>query len=176
MSEALPHHETSVKRLVFISASFLVKDYERIPLKEMQDAVFFFGSDRRWVFPANEAEIRYSKQQPTKYLSFSQAFKDMILEKESKGLVCWLKPEKDYRKVSDFFCGLTDLSTGKPYAPLQLSKTFWEDIPREKLKYTNQGIRVYYDAKQGSHDYSSVMELLYQSNPSLHPILAYSSS
>ena len=89
-----------VPRLVFISASFLVKEYTAIPPLVLQHAIFFFGSDRRWVFPATKQEEMTSRRQPTKYLDFPEEFKQLILEKERQGRVVWLKPDCNYGLVS----------------------------------------------------------------------------
>ena len=54
------------------------------------------------VFPSNEEERRDAARQPTPYAKMEQAFKEVILEKEKAGLVYWLKPDCDYRKVFVF--------------------------------------------------------------------------
>jgi hypothetical protein len=75
---------------VFISASFLVRCWKKVPPNRLEDSILFFGSKRSWVFPANAEETAESKQQPTDYLGFEAGFKQLILEKEKQGLVYWL--------------------------------------------------------------------------------------
>ena len=101
------------RRVVFISASFLVRFYTQVAPETLIDSIFFFGSDRRWVFPSTPAQIQMSRNQPTNYLDFPDDFKQLILAKERDGLVYWLKPSMDYEKVSDFFVELG-------YEPLKL--------------------------------------------------------
>lgn len=76
----------SNKRLVFISASQLVREYKQVPADRMKDAVFFFGSKRSWIFPSNLAERAESAEQPTNYLGFPTEFKELILAKEKQGI------------------------------------------------------------------------------------------
>ena len=207
-------------RIVFISASFLVKEYKEVPKEEMDRAIFFFGSARSWVFPSNDAETREAKRQPTKYLDFPQDFKNIILEKEKRGLCLWLKPQKDYRLISQALQKIpiadesqlqeTEEEAGvekggnpqkdessaettcehehkkesqasqqvKCFNALNLNPRFWKeecDVKKD-AKYVHSGLRVASNFQQGDHDYSSVMELLHNSNPgTLVPLLTWES-
>ena len=53
------------------------------------------------VFPSTHAERKESALQPTQYGKMEEEFKSLILEKEKEGRVYWLKPDRDYRKVSE---------------------------------------------------------------------------
>ena len=159
-----------MQRVVFISASYLQKEFSDIPNNVMENAIFFFGSDRKWIFPQNEQDRAESAQQPTKYLNFNDEFKQLILKKEGEGLVYWLKPNKSYEDVSRFFTTITDPCTGLPYKPLILDDNFWNNLPYDKVCYVN-GRRVVMNYKTGEHDYDSVCELLVQSNRTLVPVL-----
>ncbi len=70
-----------VHRVVFISASYLVHEYESIPQDVLAAALFFFGSKRSWVFPVSEDDKTESRAQPTRYLDFPNVFKALILTK-----------------------------------------------------------------------------------------------
>lgn len=153
-----------MKRTVFISASCLVKIFDEVPQEEMKDSIFFFGSKRSWVFPSNSSEVVESKKQPTDYLSFPDSFRSLILEKESRGLVCWLKPACDFRLVSRFFENLG-------YSPLKLDRDFWRTRRIGDSKYRVNGERVFENLVMGEHDYSSVQELIWQSDHRLEPKL-----
>ena len=151
--------------VVFISASYLVKEYNDFPPEVMATSIFFFGSKRSWVFPANEEEVKDSKRQPTKYLDFPEPFKAIILEKEQNGLVYWLKPKCDFNDVSRFFTQLG-------FNPLQLDKTWWKTkFDKKTAKFTHNVDRIIVNYSCGEHDYNPVMELLYQSDPRLQPML-----
>eukprot|EP00698_Gefionella_okellyi_P003167 TRINITY_DN12965_c0_g1_i1.p1 TRINITY_DN12965_c0_g1~~TRINITY_DN12965_c0_g1_i1.p1 ORF type:complete len:157 (-),score=26.12 TRINITY_DN12965_c0_g1_i1:34-504(-) len=152
------------QRLVFISASYLCNDYRRVPASILADALFFFGSNRSWVFPGSDLERRESKQQPTRYLEFDEAFRQLILSKEEKGEVYWLKPDRNYHKVSAWLQTLRDPHTGQAYAPLRLVDKDWVSKGRQDV------VRNYND---GEHDYRCVMALVADSNASLKPVLRY---
>lgn len=161
------------RRICFISASYLVREYQQIPKDVLDNAIFFFGSKRSWVFPMDANERRESTMQPTAYLSFPPDFKDLILEKEKQGLLFWLKPEQDYNKVSHFIQTIKDPTTNKNYQPLILDDSWWENVDKQELKYMKDGKRVISNYQTGEHDYNSTMELLYQSNKTLVPCLSF---
>eukprot|EP00475_Leptophrys_vorax_P016323 TRINITY_DN2278_c0_g2_i1.p1 TRINITY_DN2278_c0_g2~~TRINITY_DN2278_c0_g2_i1.p1 ORF type:complete len:206 (+),score=61.52 TRINITY_DN2278_c0_g2_i1:65-619(+) len=170
MAESSPTPTTG--RVIFISATFLSQDYKQVPESVMRDSLFFFGSKRCWVFPSNAAEEKESKQQPTKYSKFPDDFKQLILDKEAAGLVFWLKPEEDYGLVSQWLTSIDDPVTGEKYKPLILDEEWWK-TKFSKGKFTTRKERVVINFKTGDHDYSSVMELLYQSNPTVDPMLQF---
>jgi hypothetical protein len=45
-----------VHRVVFISASFLVREYESIPKDILDTALLFFGSKYNWIFPVDDKD------------------------------------------------------------------------------------------------------------------------
>lgn len=174
MSASAPQQTTTQKgRHVFISASYLVHFYKQVPADVMSQAIFFFGSDRRWVFPKTLTEEKMSKAQPTDYLSMPSDFKDLILEKEKQGLVYWLKPAKDYQLVSQFFENIDDPVTKEKYKRLILDPKWWNGRTNAQSKFGISGKAVLMNFVEGEHDYSSVMELLYQSNNTLIPQLMH---
>eukprot|EP00761_Pharyngomonas_kirbyi_P003949 gb/GECH01003953.1/.p1 GENE.gb/GECH01003953.1/~~gb/GECH01003953.1/.p1 ORF type:complete len:172 (+),score=31.13 gb/GECH01003953.1/:1-516(+) len=160
-------------RVVFISATFLSVQFPSVSDSILENAIFVFGSDRRWVFPANEEERMLSERQPTDYLSFDSKFLNIILQKEREGLVFWLKPTKNYYLVSQFLQTITDPLTNQPYRPLILDDSWWlTQFDPANIKFASPA-RVVENYKRGGHDYAAVMELLYQSNPTMKPILSW---
>jgi hypothetical protein len=125
-----------------------------------------------WIFPQNEQEMKESKRQPTKYLSFPEEFKQLILRKELQGLVIWLKPDCDYHIVSKQIQQIEDPVTSQKYNALNLNDQYWKK-EFTKGRYTNKGESVLVNYKLGEHDYYPVMELLYQSNQTMEPILQW---
>jgi len=190
-------------RHVFISASFLHREFRAVPPEVMQSAIFFFGSKRSWgmysavrpppplarqqahhiftpfdeVFPENERERKESLRQPTRYYAFPEDFKQLILEKEKVGLLYWLKPDQDYRKVSAFLEQIVDPVTGQLYAPLILDEQWWKQTYDRSMARScppPDSFRVIHNYKLGDHDYAPTMELLVQSNHNLIPVLSWS--
>eukprot|EP01095_Lingulamoeba_sp_RSL-Kostka_P002775 TRINITY_DN13692_c0_g1_i1.p1 TRINITY_DN13692_c0_g1~~TRINITY_DN13692_c0_g1_i1.p1 ORF type:complete len:161 (-),score=44.19 TRINITY_DN13692_c0_g1_i1:60-542(-) len=155
-------------RVVFISASFLVNFYNQVPEEIMDNAIFFFGSNRKWVFPETDEEIEDSKQQPTDYLNFPEDFKELILRKEEEGLMIWLKPEKDYNLVSEKIQQIIDPTTNENYKPLILDDDYWKE---SKKSYYISPKLVPRNYNRGLHSYSETMELLKHSNPTMKPVL-----
>lgn len=148
-----------IPRIVFISASFLVREYASIPEDVLTTALFFFGSKRSWIFPISDDEKAESHAQPTQYLQFPDAFKELILKKETCNEVFWLKPECSYEQVSIWLQSLG-------YKGLQLDDAYWLTKPRGQLVVENY--------KTGEHDYYAVIELVNQSNVSeLTAVLRY---
>jgi len=106
-----------------------------------------------------------------------QAFKDIMLEKDKKGLLHFLKPSLDYKKVSDWLITVDDLS-GNKYKPLILDEDFWRNTYQKNTALTGCGGNfVIKNFQNGDHSYSEVLELLYQSNPhTLLPVLKWDES
>ena len=88
----------AAKRSVYISASSLAFSWTRVPKPELAHALFFFGSKRSWLFPSTDEQRADSRRQPTDYNAFDPGFKELILEKEGRGEVFFLKPDSlDYK-------------------------------------------------------------------------------
>jgi hypothetical protein len=115
-------------RVVFISLSALIE--RQVPTDVLENALFFFGSKRFWLWPTDDAERKESKAQPTDYLNMSNELKDLILRKERRGEVCFLKPDLlgapdevvfgDYARASRWLeeRGYNPLRLGNLYAAL----------------------------------------------------------
>jgi len=164
------------RRTVFVSASFLSKQYKNIPAYVLEPAIFLFGGNRSWLFPTSREEMLEARSQPTKYLEFDEDFKSLILKKEEEGLVHWFKPENSYRKASDFLEGVQDPVSQENYLPLVLDEDWWKkDFNTAEGKYTSNVDQIVQNFKSGDFDYDAVMELIYQSNPTLQPTLYWAS-
>ncbi len=151
---------SDVRRVVFISASYLVHEYESIPQDVLAVGLFFFGSKRSWVFPVSDEDKTESRAQPTRYLDFPDVFKELILAKEARNEVFWLKPECSYERVSIWLQSLG-------YKGLLLDDAYWLTQPYGKQILNNYTI--------GEYDYRAVIELVNQSNPTrLIAVLGYS--
>ncbi|MGW0394385.1 hypothetical protein ACWDYJ_26555 [Streptomyces sp. NPDC003042] len=163
---------TDARRHAFMNATYLSKQYRAIPPEQLDSAVFFFGAKRSWMFPTNREEMIEARNLPAKYLEFDEDFKSLILSKEKQGLVFWLLPEKSYAKASAWIEGITDPVRGENYLPLVLDENWWlTEFTSADSKFTQDAKAIVSNFKQGEFDYDSVMELLYQSNPTLVPTL-----
>lgn len=160
------------RRYIFLSATFLSKQYKTIPAEVLDNAIFFFGDKRSWLFPANREEMLEARSRPDKYLEFDEEYKSLILRKEKQGLVYWLQPDKSYAKFATFLEGINDPTSGENYLPLILDEDWWEsEFVAADAKYTKDAKVVVDNFKKGEFDYDAVMEVLYQSNPTLVPTL-----
>ncbi|MFI5776085.1 hypothetical protein [Nocardia sp. NPDC051570] len=160
------------RRYVFLSASFLSKQYKAIPSDMLENSILFFGAKRSWLFPTNREEMLDARNQPVKYLEFDEDYKSLVLHKEQQKLAYWLLPDKDYQSASQFFQGVTDPVIEGNYSPLILDEAWWRtDFQPTQAKYTGDVQAIVTNFKNGAFGYDEVMELLYQSNPTVVPTL-----
>tara|TARA_B110000259_G_scaffold188402_1_gene247065 strand:- start:4697 stop:5188 length:492 start_codon:yes stop_codon:yes gene_type:complete len=159
---------------IFISASKLHNFWKNISQEILDNSLFFFGSKRHWLFPENKEEIADSKAQQTDYLSFDKDLLDLIIEKEGRNEVFFLKAKEtehagDYNKVSEWL-------VSNNLDPLWLSDEIWESMRDyvEEYNYYNVSIdEIKHNYKTGNHFYNEVMALLKYSNKNLIPWLEY---
>ena len=122
------------RRIVFVSASFLSKQYKSIPSHVLDNSIFFFGAKRSWLFPANREQMIEARAQPAKYLEFDEDFKSLILTKDARGLCCWQLPDKDFQLISKFFEAVVDPVSGERYLPLVLDDHYWRNGSHNPVK------------------------------------------
>jgi hypothetical protein len=169
-------------RVVFISLSALKRFWREVPAEVMESAVFFFGSKRYWVFPADQAQRRESTQQPTDY-RLEKDLEALILRKEAQGLVHWLKPPGypsvscSFQDVSTYFQGLLDPVTGMNYGPLILDLEHWRGHWTPAMRFSSDSRQcsaasIIENIQLNEHDYGPVIELLHHSLPTLLPVLS----
>ena len=162
------------KKYVFISASKLSKFWKEVPEDILESSLFFFGSKRHWLFPDNEQEIKDSKEQPTDYLSFDKNLLNLILQKEKRNQVFFLKSREtehagDYNKVSNWL-------EKNNFKPLWLDKDIWEkniEYVNNKRYYDISIEKIIYNYETGNHFYKEVMALLKYSDEQLEPIIIW---
>ena len=171
-------------RLVFISLTALSMDLAagRIPagVLESPRTLFFFGSKRFWLWPASAEQRAESLTQGRKYLDLPEGTKALILAKEARGEVHFLKPDVlgapdevvfgDFEAASQWLAGLGE-------GPLQLREQWWQEAWAAGVqggrmgKYARSAGEVVENFKQGLHDYGPVCELLLQAG--LEPVLQW---
>lgn len=165
------------RRHVFLSATFLSKQYKSIPAEVIENAIFFFGAKRSWLFPTNREEMLEARNLPTKYLEFDEDYKSLIQHKEDQKMVFWLLPGKNYSDASKVIEAITDPVSKGNYLPLILDEGWWlTEFNAKNAKFCKDAQSIISNFKQGEFDYDAVMELLYQSNPTLVPTLYWAES
>jgi hypothetical protein len=176
-------------RQVFISLSSLMSNFDRKGDALLQqipsNALFFFGSKRSWVFPDGDEQLNESRNENPRYTAAQyQPLRDLIVEKETRGEVFFLKPPgfkyngnlyhgdpAAFSNASDWLVTLDDPVSGKKYNPLKLDESWWQtEWDKSTKKYTSAVMLIVKNFKNGAHDYAPVMELLHQSNPTLQII------
>jgi len=107
--------------------------------------------------------------------------RDLILEKEARGEVIFLKPPgfkyngslyhgdpSAFARVSEWLVTCDDPVTGEKCKPLKLDAAWWRtEWDRTTSKYTDCVMAIVKNFENGAHDYAPVMELLHQSNPTV---------
>lgn len=169
-----------ISRVLFISASYLVKFWRELPPHIHKTCLLFFGSRRCWLFPSSPAQIADRNAQPTDYGSFSPDFLAYVEAKEKLGHVYFLKPDDpakppSFELVSQWLESLVDPVTGTKYGPLILDPAWWKAHYSSRKGLTRRPPtvdRVILNFLTGDHDYEPTLELLAQSNPTLIPALA----
>jgi hypothetical protein len=136
-SMAMPTDDST--RRIFLSASFLSKQYRQIPDAVLDSAMFFFGSRRSWMFPKTREEMIEARSQPAKYLEVDEDCKSLILKKEAQGLVYWFLPSKDYQGMSQLLEDTQDPTSEESSLPLLLDEEWWRTgfVPGD-AKYTDK--------------------------------------
>ncbi|CAK9083669.1 Uncharacterized protein SCF082_LOCUS39712, partial [Durusdinium trenchii] len=173
-----------------------------LPLPAKEAALLVFRCNRNFVFKDPPA-VRKSRLQarvecgnttvkhsaPVKpglralYKSeFSDGFLQWVLSKEKEGCVFWFKPGRDLEKLSAFFEEKIDPMDELPYRPLLLDAMWWRvRFDRTSARYVGnpRGILAAIAAfhmcseKDRDIDLASLQELIFQSNPTLEPVVKW---
>jgi len=181
---------TPRRRQIYISLSSIFRMWnlhgEALLSKIPDDALFFFGSKRSWVFPADQAEDMESRKENANYTKpVYQQIRSLILQKELRNQVFFLKPPgfvyngdlfhgdpAAFSRASEWLVQHLDPMTDKPFSPLLLNADWWKTvfIPANAAFERNVDC-IIKNFQCGAHDYGPVKELLHQANPNLEPIM-----
>ncbi|CAJ1403888.1 unnamed protein product [Effrenium voratum] len=189
------------RRYVFLCPTALSKHFEALPLPAKEAALLVFRCNRNFVFKDPPA-VRKSRLQakvecgnsakhtaPAKpglaalYKSeFSDEFLQWVLSKEKEGCVFWFKPERDLEKLSSFFEEKIDPMDEMPYRPLLLDAMWWRiRFDRTSARYVGNprgilgAIAAFHMSSRQERDIDlpSLQELIFQSNPTLEPVVKW---
>lgn len=113
---------------------------------------------------------------------FPREFMQWVVQKELDKCVFWFKPEKDLQKLSRFFEEQLDPVTAHPYKPLLLDPWWWRiRFSMNCARYVGSPVTVVSSISMCSvagidhwdFDTHALQELIYQSNPSLEPLIKW---
>lgn len=152
------------KRIVFISATALARQWTKVPKQVLQQALFFFGSKEKWLFPSTPEEQAEANAQPGEYALMDPAFKSLVRQKLTKGDVFFLKrPDLDYKRYPgppdpEAYTRVSNWLVSRHCEPLHLDPKWWrENWPKEAEA-------VIKNFEGGFHEYREVEFLLLRSN------------
>lgn len=174
-----------------------------IPTEAKAKALLVFRCSRDWMFPSQAERMRgvthrvdcgkvaggRPKHRPPQQGSqrpwqsaqdLSREFLQWVQQKEKEEFVFWLKPDRSFQKLSQFFESHIDPVTRMNYQPLLLDKVWW----RVKFQATKCARYVHNPAvviadlsdhgpeapQSQNFEFSALQELIFQSNPTLEPI------
>ena len=165
------------KRVVFVSGPFMSQQLNQIPEKVVRRSLCVFPCRRSWIFPELPEEAEQASPQAASYLSLSEEFKKLLLDKEEKGQVFFLSGPERFPDLSRFLQGVSDPCTGGCYDPLQLDEQWWMEnfIGGDYTSGPNSVVATLQNPVEDM-DVSAFMELLYQSNNTLLPVLLWDES
>jgi len=173
-----PQQEASSAAVVTvaISCSALIRSSEKRSAASLarlssSSTLFLFGSKRRWLFPATAAEVVEAARQPSRYHTMDPALKELILLKEARGEVHFLKkPELDY---SSGYPGPADPQAygrvsawleNRVLGPLRLDAAWWLAADTtSSFCFCPSARKVVANFGCGFHEYRELKELLAQS-------------
>jgi hypothetical protein len=185
-------------RYVFLCPTALNKHFDHLPDAVKDSAVCVFKCSRAWAFQ-DQATLKRGpvqskidcggkspRRSPGEERSsvkvvrpeFSQGFLEWLEACEAEARVFWYKPERDLSKLSSFLEALMDPVTGSPYQPLLLDSQWWRvRFKPAEARFCHAPARVVASisasSREGSDelDLVALQELIYQSNPTLAPII-----
>ena len=186
------HYNTP--RTVFLSIRGFERDWKKgnIPEDTLETALLIFDCDRSWVFPKKKDGKIVPKLPDNffdaQYYNFDKSFLELLSFKEEAGLLHWFRPEKSYKKMSDWFCRIQDpmnknctAGGNSHYGPLQLEEFWWwrisqnggwQGVPyfgerKPEPRFVREINKITSNFKTSSFEMRCTAELIVQSNPSL---------
>ncbi|CAK0845169.1 unnamed protein product [Prorocentrum cordatum] len=118
--------------------------------------------------------------------NFPKEFLQWVVTKDKEDCVYWHKPEMDLLKLSRFFEEKINPATEQPYRPLLLDPQWWRvRFLRNNARYVANAAPVIATISEASRaglgdsrgagavDVPGLQELIYQSNPTLEPVIRW---
>eukprot|EP00049_Salpingoeca_infusionum_P020812 m.365274 g.365274 ORF g.365274 m.365274 type:complete len:561 (-) comp30684_c0_seq1:182-1864(-) len=149
-------------RKIYLSLTQLMHGFHKQQANDLENGLFLFGSKRMWVFPDSD-EARAEARVSGPYARLPSSLRDLIVRKEQRGEVCFLKADEfglasdyggtsrcDYDKASAWLQSLIDPVTGKPYPPLQTDPGWWNRLATA-LEHKPRAQQLLEEGKQQQH-------------------------
>lgn len=199
------------KRYVFLCPSSLNKHFVVLPQQTKDTALLVFRCARNFVFQ-DSPDVREARISPRTdtgltrrkpgasrhhcglvganrsniaavYRSeFTKEFLQWVLQREKDNCVFWFKPERDLRRLSEFFVDKMDPFTEQQYKPLILDPIWWRTRFSQRIaKHVPNAAPIIAGISEHKKlpasaeikkdiDIIVLQELIFQSNPTLEPI------
>mmetsp|Transcript_46937 Transcript_46937/g.109738 ORF Transcript_46937/g.109738 Transcript_46937/m.109738 type:complete len:318 (+) Transcript_46937:48-1001(+) len=178
--QALPLAAKESSLLVFRCArSFVFKDPPSVRRTRLQARVETNIGDGKKGKPSSAPKSGLSALYRSE---FSDDFLQFVLAKEKEGCVFWYKPDQDLEKMSSFFEQKVDPLDEQPYRPLLLDAMWWRvRFDRTSARYVGNprgilgAIAAFHHGlgRERDLDLPSLQELIFQSNPTLEPVVKW---
>lgn len=188
------------RRYVFLCPTALNKHFDDLPELAKESAICVFKCSRDWAFQDAASRKRgptlskvdcggRTADRPNENRSsikvvrpdFSPKFLEWLETREAEDCVFWYKPERSLEKLSKFFQALQDPISDMPYESLLLDPQWWRvRFQRPCAKFCHNPARVLANISEKSQeggpadlDLVALQELIYQSNPTLEPVIQW---
>jgi len=114
----------------------------------------------------------------------SREFRSWVQTKDKEGCVFWCKPVLDFELLSAFFEEKQDPVLEQPYRPMLLDPVWWRQRfrrggarfcanPAQIVTAFNAAQHANLDPRDQGADLLALQELIYQSNPTLEPVVKW---
>jgi len=183
-------------RVIFVSLFALKLSWESIPFDILYHSIFCINSRKQWIFP-NDNKISILESNAsyiTKYMHLDKMFIELLRCKEEQGLIIWMNCEninnnqkrnnesngninnniklvENWKMISNQLCCINDPITNKFYNPLKLSIHQYRNTIN--FQYVDEIQQIHEELETACFKFKSVMELLYQSNRTLIPMIHF---
>eukprot|EP01083_Nonionella_stella_P263704 895503_1 len=177
------------RRVVFVSLLGLYQTYFLCPAPILYSAILILPIKNEWIFCSYQYKNELNKSIIKKLTIFQNEaawnnFVCLLQWKDSQNLVIWAdNPVLDDAEtlVSQFWTHfnsklttLYDPTTKSTYNPIIFDRKWWQfDYDLSKSKYKTSRYKILKELFFSTKEFKPMMEIIYQSNPSLNPIVSY---
>eukprot|EP01084_Bolivina_argentea_P249992 418673_1 len=177
------------RRVVFVSALGLYQTYLFCPAPILYSAIFILPIKKKWIYCPEQCKNEINKSIIKTHTIFQNEaawnnFTNLLKWKDRQNLMIWADNETfndGETLVSEFWIQfsnklitLYDPITKSRYNPIVLDRKWWQfDFDESKSKYKTNRYKILKELVFPTKEFKPMMEIIYQSNPSLNPIISY---
>eukprot|EP01084_Bolivina_argentea_P249991 418672_1 len=177
------------RRVVFVSALGLYQTYLFCPAPILYSAIFILPIKKKWIYCPEQCKNEINKSIIKTHTIFQNEaawnnFTNLLKWKDRQNLMIWADNETfndGETLVSEFWIQfsnklitLYDPITKSRYNPIVLDRKWWQfDFDESKSKYKTNRYKILKELVFPTKEFKPMMEIIYQSNPSLHPVVSY---